>query len=99
MHGQSLTFGRISYANKMSKKSTLLIAMSFIALTLQAQTKRLFTETQAEKEKRMAWWMDDRFGMFIHWGIYSMAARHEWVKHNEHMSNEQYQKYFDFFNP
>jgi alpha-L-fucosidase len=83
----------------MSKKNTLLIAMSFIALTLQAQTKRLFTETQAEKEKRMAWWTDDRFGMFIHWGIYSMAARHEWVKHNEHMTNEQYQKYFDFFNP
>ena len=28
-----------------------------------------------------------------------MAARHEWVKHNEHMTNEEYQQYFDFFNP
>jgi alpha-L-fucosidase len=83
----------------MSKTSTLLIAASLTALTLQAQTKKLFTETQPEKEKRMAWWTDDRFGMFIHWGIYSMAARHEWVKHNEHMTSEQYQKYFDFFNP
>ena len=87
----------------MSKKSSLLIAMSFVALTsqaqTQAQTKKLFSETTAEKEKRMAWWTDDRFGMFIHWGIYSMAARHEWVKHNEHMTNEEYQKYFDYFQP
>ena len=91
----------------MSKKSALLIAMSFAALTLQAQNndqtpdpkKKLFTETPTEKEKRMAWWTDDRFGMFIHWGIYSMAARHEWVKHNEHLTNEEYQKYFDFFKP
>ena len=47
----------------------------------------------------MAWWTNDRFGMFIHWGIYSEAARHEWVKHNEHMTNEEYQKYFDLFSP
>jgi len=62
-------------------------------------TKRLFSESASAKEQRMAWWTNDRFGMFIHWGIYSMAARHEWVKHNEHMTNEEYQKYFDFFNP
>src|SRR5580692_12754011 len=83
----------------MNKKSTLAIALSLVVLTTQAQTKRLFTETKAEKQQRMAWWTDDRFGMFIHWGIYSMAARHEWVKHNEHLTNEQYQKYFDYFNP
>jgi alpha-L-fucosidase len=83
----------------MNKKSTLTIALSCLLLTTQAQTKRLFAETKAEKQQRMAWWTDDRFGMFIHWGIYSMAARHEWVKHNEHMTNEQYQKYFDYFNP
>ena len=83
----------------MNKLSTFLIALSLLSSTAHPQTKKLFTETPAEKEKRMAWWTDDRFGMFIHWGIYSMAARHEWVKHNEHMTNEQYQKYFDFFNP
>ena len=27
-----------------------------------------------------AWFRHDRFGMFIHWGLYSMPARHEWVK-------------------
>ena len=30
-----------------------------------------------------AWFTHDRFGMFIHWGLYSMPARHEWVKTRE----------------
>ncbi|NLR78094.1 alpha-L-fucosidase [Chitinophaga eiseniae] len=70
------------------------------AMTLQAQEKkRIGNETAAQKEQRMAWWTHDRFGMFIHWGLYALPARHEWVKHNEQLTNEQYQKYFDLFNP
>jgi alpha-L-fucosidase len=83
----------------MHKTKTLLIASLLSASLLQAQTKKLSNETPAEKEKRMEWWTDSRFGMFIHWGLYSLAARHEWVKHNEHMTNEDYQKYFEEFNP
>jgi alpha-L-fucosidase len=56
-------------------------------------------ETKEQREKRFEWWTHDRFGMFIHWGIYALPARHEWVKHNERISNEDYQKYFDNFNP
>jgi alpha-L-fucosidase len=37
--------------------------------------------------------------MFIHWGLYALPARHEWVKNIERMTNEQYQKYFEIFNP
>jgi alpha-L-fucosidase len=37
--------------------------------------------------------------MFIHWGLYALPARHEWVKHNEKITNEDYQKYFDNFDP
>ncbi len=46
-----------------------------------------------------AWFRNDRFGMFIHFGLYALPARHEWVKHNECIPEEQYQKYFDHFNP
>lgn len=46
-----------------------------------------------------AWFTHDRFGMFIHWGLYSMPARHEWVRHRESISDENYQNYFDLFNP
>ena len=41
-----------------------------------------------------SWFVHDRFGLFIHWGIYSLPARHEWVKHRECIRDEDYQKYF-----
>ena len=56
-------------------------------------------ETNEQKLERMKWWTAARFGMFIHWGLYSMPARHEWVKNRERLTNEDYQKYFDHFNP
>ena len=45
------------------------------------------------------WFVHDRFGMFIHWGLYAMPARHEWVKSREKMTTEQYSKYFKYFDP
>lgn len=45
------------------------------------------------------WFVHDRFGMFIHWGLYSMPARHEWVKSREKLTTEQYSKYFKYFDP
>jgi alpha-L-fucosidase len=74
----------------------LLLATLAIQNTVTAQLK---TETPEQKSKRMAWWTDARFGMFIHWGLYALPARHEWVKNYEKMTNEQYQKYFEEFNP
>ena len=46
-----------------------------------------------------AWFVNDRFGMFIHWGLYAQPARHEWVKSREEISDEAYQRYFDTFDP
>jgi alpha-L-fucosidase len=45
------------------------------------------------------WFVHDRFGMFIHWGLYALAARHEWMKNRERLNDTLYQKYFDHFNP
>ncbi len=45
------------------------------------------------------WFVHDRFGMFIHWGLYAMPARHEWVKQREELTDEQYAPYFRYFNP
>lgn len=56
-------------------------------------------ETESQKTQRMQWWTDARFGMFIHWGLYALPARHEWVRNVERINNETYQKYFDLFNP
>jgi alpha-L-fucosidase len=60
---------------------------------------QLPVETPAQKEARIRWWTEARFGMFIHWGLYALPARHEWVKKNERMTDAAYQKYFDLFNP
>lgn len=46
-----------------------------------------------------AWFTHDRFGMFIHWGLYALPARHEWVKTNEKITEEKYQQYFEHFDP
>ena len=43
------------------------------------------------------WFIHDRFGMFIHWGIYALPARHEWVKNREELTDEQYAPYFAHF--
>lgn len=46
-----------------------------------------------------SWFSADKFGMFIHFGLYSMPARHEWVKSVERIPEEKYDIYFKHFNP
>ena len=45
------------------------------------------------------WFRHDRFGMFIHFGLYALPARHEWVKNRESLTDETYDRYFKHFNP
>lgn len=52
-----------------------------------------------ERWQRTEWFREARFGMFIHWGIYAIPARGEWVRNREKLSVEDYQPYFDTFNP
>jgi len=81
------------------KWTSLLLLFSFlIQIPLSAQEKAFF-ETEAQKKERMKWWTNDRFGMFLVWGIYALPARHEWVKRYEQIPDKEYQKYFDLFNP
>jgi len=77
----------------------ILSAILFLANFAVNAQKKISNETDEQKRQRMAWWTNDRFGMFIHWGLYALPARHEWVKNRERLTNEQYQVYFDQFNP
>ncbi len=46
------------------------------------------------------WFVHDRFGMFIHWGLYALGARHEWLMHKEQIPVEEYEhRYFKHFDP
>jgi len=52
-------------------------------------------ETKAERDQRMAWWREARFGMFVHWGLYSQLGRHEWVMNRERIPVAEYEKLAD----
>lgn len=59
----------------------------------------MYTFDRKKYEDRMKWFKHDRFGMFIHWGIYAIPARGEWVRSVEQMPEEQYRPFFEEFNP
>ena len=46
-----------------------------------------------------SWWQAARFGMFIHWGVYSVAARSEWTQSIEKLTCDDYRKYVENFEP
>ena len=46
-----------------------------------------------------SWFVRDRFGLFIHWGLYALPARHEWVKSMEKLDDDKYDLYFKHFDP
>ncbi|MGF1632422.1 MAG: alpha-L-fucosidase [Phycisphaerae bacterium] len=48
---------------------------------------------------RLEWWLDARFGVSYHWGLYAAGGRGEWVRAAEQLSPEAYRRYFDTFDP
>jgi len=57
------------------------------------------TDTAATIGADTAWFTHDRLGLFIHWGTYTLAARHEWIKHREAIPDAAYERYFAHFDP
>lgn len=52
---------------------------------------------RAAHEKRIEWFRDARFGMFIHWGLYAIPARGEWVRSTERIPAQEYDRFFGEF--
>ena len=53
----------------------------------------------ATRDKRMEWWREARFGMFIHYGLFSQVGRNEWVMACENVPPQEYEKLADTFSP
>lgn len=51
------------------------------------------------RDRRMAWWRAARFGLFIHYGLYSQVGRHEWMMKLENWPIEEYEKLTETFHP
>ena len=56
-------------------------------------------EEQADRDRRMKWWHEARFGMFIHWGLYAVIGQHEWAMEVEGIPVAQYQQLAKHFTP
>jgi len=54
---------------------------------------------EADRARRMKWWHEARFGMFVHWGLYSVLGRHEWVMENEGIPVAEYEALAQRFQP
>ncbi len=83
----------------------MLVALAAATLTAQGPDR----ETAAQRDARMAWWRDARFGMFIHWGAYAVSAgTHngeriaglgEWIMSRAKIPIPEYEQYVHRFNP
>ena len=56
-------------------------------------------EPPPNHDRRIQWWQEAKFGMFIHWGLYSLIGRHEWAMEMEGIPIPQYELLAKHFNP
>jgi alpha-L-fucosidase len=77
------------------------LAASALPAELAAQELRPNQNTgdEPDRQRRMQWWHAARFGMFIHWGLYSTVGRHEWVMENEAIPVLEYEPLAKRFHP
>jgi alpha-L-fucosidase len=90
----------------MNKSKFFTLAVSLLALMA---TVGRAEETKAQRDARMAWWREAKFGMFIHWGVYSVPAGFyhdkpvpgigEWIMNKGKIPMTEYQGYAKEFNP
>ncbi|MBT3275370.1 MAG: alpha-L-fucosidase, partial [Spirochaetales bacterium] len=57
------------------------------------------TATAKSRAKRMRWWDESRYGMFVHWGLYAQVGRNEWVQAIECIPVKEYEKLAGTFKP
>ena len=71
-----------------------------LRLSLSADEPQPLTyKPSPENLKARQEYQDDKFGMFIHWGVYSVLGDGEWVFHNRKLTVREYERLPKFFNP
>jgi len=87
--------------------ATFFLIFSIAGKSQQTKSKNFLSETKAQKEQRMKWWKDARFGLFIHWGLYSVPAGEwkgqtnhaEWIRTTAQIPIGEYEKFVQQFDP
>lgn len=70
-------------------------ALALVSLNAAAQP----SQPPLPPEERTRWFREAKFGMFIHWGVYSVIGRHEWIRHQAQIPQAEYDRYARRFNP
>ena len=78
------------------KKMILILAIAIIVIPAISQPNYQPSEENLAARK---WFQEARFGLFIHWGVYSVLGDGEWVMNNQNISVSDYEKLAGFFNP
>lgn len=85
-----------------------LLAMMLVTVTARAaEAPSLPQETPEQRDQRLQWFRDARFGLFIHWGVYSVPAGEwkgrtdygEWIQETARIPTSEYEKFAQAFNP
>jgi alpha-L-fucosidase len=82
---------------RISNRWIVLLTLA-TALSSNLQAQQGYQPTQANLDARR-WFQDAKFGMFIHWGVYSVLSDGEWVMQRRPIRGAQYQKLPALFNP
>ncbi len=88
----------------------LMLGIALVALPLsRSAAQTLMTESTAQRDARMSWWREARFGMFIHWGAYAVpagtyrgertAGLGEWIMSGAKIPVTEYEQFVRAFNP
>jgi alpha-L-fucosidase len=80
----------------MKMKKYILLLLFFVSLFSNAQQNYSPSIKNIEARK---WFEEAKFGLFIHWGVYSILGDGEWVMNNQNISINEYEKLPSFFNP
>jgi alpha-L-fucosidase len=83
-------------SNQLSRRRYLALMSAATAL---AGEQAPAASSDDDREQRMKWWHEARFGMFVHWGLYSAVGRHEWVMENEAIPVAEYEELAKRFTP
>ena len=73
--------------------------VSSLAISLIAGASAQSYQPSPENLAARQWFQDSRFGLFIHWGVYSVPGKGEWVMNNDKMSVAEYEKFAPRFDP
>src|SRR5215469_2177108 len=73
--------------------------IAFIATCLSICSPFAARADDTDAAPRVGWWRDAKFGLFIHWGIYAIPGRGEWVQWNEQIPVQEYARLADRFDP